>query len=134
MKRHLTLERDILGIITQTSECPVVVPCGKYSWESNLVMQLCDINSLAKRMVEVLVHSANLYGCGEEYNKIIKILEDYKAHLTQRYRVIKTGCDWEDRGEIKESLARVQQDIGNGVFGKTWAEIEEMQGGKIELK
>lgn len=133
MKRHHKLQRDIEELKLKRASTPVSLPKGKYSYSSNLVMQLCAAHGLHEKMVSQLVSFADLMGCGEEYQKVINILKEYKVYLETSRRVVTTGCDW---GEEKVTLRREKQikpDVGTGVFGRTWKEIERMQGGKISL-
>jgi hypothetical protein len=132
--RHDTLAREIAVLLDKRAHSPVSIHRGRYDWESTLIMKLGAVGTLAQRMIEVLVDTARLFGHGEEYKKIITILEDYRDYLKQAHKVTTTGCDWEDHAEKEAGRKLAETHAGEGVFGLSWSQIEKMQGGKIELK
>jgi hypothetical protein len=90
---------------------------------------------ITEKMAAILDGFANLISFGETYNEICAVFEELNQYQKKKIICASTGKDWEDcQPEIKQIKTKtVKKNVGKGVFGRTWDEIEKMQGGKIKL-
>ena len=113
----------------------VVVPKGKYSHESNLVMRGGELEAITEEMAALLDDYGRLMGQGEEFGKVVSVLNKLNDFHKKSIEFTATGNDWSVMALNKHK--KVNKDtsgVGAGVFGKTWDEIEDMQGGKLTRK
>lgn len=132
MKLHTRLFNAIRNIINRRHDLVVVPHKGKYSFEDTLVMRIGELDSITTDAAELLTGYAELMGYGEEYQKVCQVLERLKTYHERSERCLNTGCDWEESlPTIKQNKPEEKPQIGTGVFGLTWKQIEAKQGGKI---
>lgn len=134
MSKLRTLSKKRATLRTARENTSVVVPNGKFSWESNLIMRVCELEKITDSMADKLSEIAQSYGFGEEYEKICGMLEKLNEYQGKALNSLATGRDWGDFPEIKIRQNKKENIIGDGVFCKTWDEIEKMQGGKLNRK
>ncbi len=128
MKRHDTLSKERQALKSARETSPVTVHKGRYSWESTLIQRNGDLERITERMADCLENIARGYGFGEEYIKICAMLADLNTHYRKSARCVTEGIDWEDAETVRK-VTRQKQETYNGlIFGRTQAEIAEMQG------
>ncbi len=77
MSKLSNLEKTRLALKTKRQNTDVTCHKGRYSYESRLVAQLCEAESIATMALDKLTEIARLYGFGDEYEKICTILEKF---------------------------------------------------------
>lgn len=110
---------------------PVVAHQGKYSYESTLVLRLGDLEDLTEELLDKISNYGKSFGFGDEYESIVRLVEKFNNYQKAVLNSVHGGRDWKDF-PCKNHQESQKINVGDGVFGKTWDEIEEMQGGKIK--
>ena len=131
--KHSNLSKTRALLVNKGQNTPVAAHCGQYSYESSLVMRICEAGDVMEDAAAMLENIASSYAFGDEYNKICEILERLNNYHEKRIEMLKTGKDWGTMPEPKTKAEKKKMVENGGVFGKSWAEIEKMQGGKISL-
>ncbi len=129
--KHKALSKERARLKELKANTPVVVPCGKYSYENSLVMRVCEAGDLLEDAARLLEERAESFGFGEEYNKICGVLGRLNNYHEKSLQMLKTGKDWGVMPEPRQKNKQKNLIKNSGVFGRSWDEIEKMQGGKL---
>ena len=133
---HAKLKNERVKLLSSKFDNIIVQHKGKYSWTDTLIMQNSELYQIAKRAAEILDDYAkiSMSNYGDEYQKVCEVLKDLNSYLKESQRVTTTGVDWRapEITKGRKTNTKTEQDYSNnGVFGRTWDQIEEMQGGKL---
>lgn len=106
--------------------CPVVLFNGEHSYESSLVMRVCELENVADDALDMLAKIAASYGFGEEHEKIVDLLSRYAQYNESALNMVSKGTDWGERGDSKEK--KIKETYSGNIFGLTQDEIASKQG------
>ncbi len=131
MKRHQRLQKERQALITARENTPCVAHKGKYSYESTLVLKVCELTDIVEKAMTLLEVHADSMGFGGEYEKILSLMKEVNDFHTKSLHSLKTGEDFGAKEAKQYKERKEKKDYGDGVFGLSWEQIEQNQGGKI---